>query len=453
MRRVARWVSSLLIDHHMVSVPFGILFSLCLYGADAYANEALWLKVGDVHALSAPPRAAVRVGAKGIVRVLDGDAKIRVIGLKPGVTTVTIGARVYRVRVSTTHQAEFARELRTILQSMMGLTLRDDEVFLTVDGALLRFQDWRRIASLAQRLRGEYAFQARPLPDVAEEARQHFVSLARTNGLPVVRMVSDPTIAILIPQGAKGLKTAVEGHFKSFGVQVRMAESDLHIQPLIRTRVVLAEVAKSSSRQFGLEWPTSYQANVLPNWAPEKDLMITLKALESSGQAQILATPTLLCRSGGTARFHAGGEIPIRASRTRTRIEVQWKSHGVLLKVEPKADYQGALSLKIETEVSLVDMANAVDGIPAIKKNSVQSHFDLPGKRTIALSGLMRQISGQSREGLAWLSSLPVLGALFSSETFLRNKSELIVFVTPEVYVPESSEPLALPEGWVHDER
>jgi pilus assembly protein CpaC len=136
---------------------------------------------------------------------------------------------------------------------------------------------------------------------------------------------------------------------------------------------------------------------------------------------------------------------------SRNARDVVWKQHGVILRVKPKADFQGAISLEIETEISILDMANAVDGIPALKTNSVKSHFDLAGKRTIALSGLIRQEQGRSGEGLPYLSNIPILGRLFSSKRFMNYQTELVVFVTPEIHSPEADEKIEMPEGWVRD--
>jgi pilus assembly protein CpaC len=199
-----------------------------------------------------------------------------------------------------------------------------------------------------------------------------------------------------------------------------------------------------------VEWPSEHQAQILPKIGVADNLMVTLKALEAQGLAQILASPNLLCRSGGEAKFHAGGEFPIRMY-SRFSHDVIWKEHGVLLSVRPQADFHGAISLEIETEVSVLDMAGAVEGIPALKTNTVQSHFDLPGRRTIALSGLIRQESGENKEGLPFLTGIPVLGALFSSQRFIKHQSELVVFVTPEIFVPDRDEKLEMPNGWVRN--
>ncbi len=113
----------------------------------------------------------------------------------------------------------------------------------------------------------------------------------------------------------------------------------------------------------------------------------------------------------------------------------------------------GAMSLEIETEVSIIDSGNAIEGIPAMKTNRVKSHFDLSGRKTIALSGLLRDELNLGRSGIAGLASLPILGALFRSQSYLQQKSELVIFVTPEVVLPEAAgDPVHLPEGWASDD-
>ena len=320
---------------------------------------------------------------------------------------------------------------------------------VSVTGTLLRFSDWLGISELARRYQGEYSFKARALPDVGAKALNHLQDLARAKGYPIVRFRSQPRFIAQIPNAAANLKANASELFKSYGIEVETTESELMIQPLVRTRVVLAEVTRTYGQELGVSWPASYEASVLPKFNAA-DLMVTLKALEARGQAQILASPNLLCKSGGEAKFHAGGEFPIRIF-SRTTHDVTWKQHGVLLKVQPKADFQGAISLEIETEVSLLDMAHAVEGIPALKSNMVKSHFDLPGRRTIALSGLLRQELGESKEGVPFLTGIPILGALFSSQKFMKHLSELVIFVTPEIYVPEADAAIEMPEGWVRE--
>jgi pilus assembly protein CpaC len=428
-----------------------ILIALIVLFAEAAQATDLWLKVGEVRSLPAAGGKAVRVGSKGVIKVIDGENKVRVIALKPGATPLLIGQTSYHVHVNLSQQKEFSQALSQQLQQMMGLKFVSDTQPISVDGTLLRFSDWQRIADLARKYQGEYMFRAQALPDVAQQALQHLNKLALDKGLPIVRFRMEPQFVAQVPAAAGQLKENAVTLFKPYGIKVVAQESQLMLQPLVRTRVILAEVSKETSLELGVKWPSEYNAQLLPKIAGSDDsLMATLKALESRGQAQILASPTLTCRSGGEARFHAGGEFPIRMF-SRYSNDVVWKEHGVLLAVRPQADFHGAISLEIQTEVSSLDMANAVDDIPALKTNTVESHFDLPGRRTIALSGLLRQDMGESKEGLPFLTRLPILGALFSSQKFIKHQSELVVFVTPEIFVPDSDEPLTMPQGFVND--
>ncbi len=429
------------------------LITIVLLYTQGLRASPIWLKVGEVRSLPASPEAVIRVGQRGVIRVIEEDHSIRLIGLKPGHTSLVIDSMSHTVVVARSSQKDFVMALKDELSRMKGLRLVTDTQPVEIVGTLLRFSDWKRLAMLARKFQGEYVFRAQALPDVAEVALPYFQNLAKTRGLPVLRFSAEPRFAVHVPSvsKSKGLETAAVNAFRDYGISVQAAPSDLHIEPLVRTQVILAELSRGRTREFGVEWPTSYQAQLLPKMEANQQLLVSLKALESNGQAQILASPNLLCRSGGEARFHAGGEFPIRLISRQTR-DVHWKQHGVLLKVKPKADFQGAMSIEVETEVSLLDMANAVDGIPALKTNRVKSHFDLPGKRTIALSGLIKQSLGDSKEGLPLLSSLPVLGPLFSSRKFLAEQSELVIFVTPEIHSPETETQIEMPKGWVTHE-
>lgn len=408
----------------------------------------LWMKVGESRSLPASAAAVVRVGSRGIVRAVESDSGILLIGLKDGITSLAIDNKSYLIRVSTSSEKDFGFALQKVIREMMGLKLHVDQKQLLVTGRLLRFSDWLKIADVARQYNGHYIFGATPLPDVAETALSYFRNLAERNKLPNVRFsTAAGRLNALIPQSAQGLRAAVERAYKPFGITLDISGGELNVAPLVRTRVILAEVSKSYSQELGFRWPAEYKAQLLPTFEGSDEVITTLRALEARGQAQILSSPTLLCRSGGQAQFHAGGEFPIRVFSRNSR-EVIWKAHGVILNVKPTADYQGAISLELETEISLLDMANAVDGIPAVKKNRVKSHFDLTGRKTVALSGLIRQEMGDSREGLPFLARIPVLGSLFSSRKFLNHETELVVFVTPEIYEAKADEVIQMPEGW-----
>jgi pilus assembly protein CpaC len=118
--------------------------------------------------------------------------------------------------------------------------------------------------------------------------------------------------------------------------------------------------------------------------------------------------------------------------------DVLWKKYGVILDITPKADLQKAISTRLITEVSLIDEAHRVDGIPGFLTNRIETHFDIRGEKTIALSGLIKNELGRGKQATPLLSSIPILGELFSSQDYKDNSSELIVLVTPRVLSPEN---------------
>jgi pilus assembly protein CpaC len=116
---------------------------------------------------------------------------------------------------------------------------------------------------------------------------------------------------------------------------------------------------------------------------------------------------------------------------------LQWKRYGILLKLEVKTDYSGRMSLGVECEVSSVDGAITVEGVPGFKTNRVSTYFDLLEPRTLILSGLLKSDESQAAAGLKGLTSLPIIGPLFSSQDFREDKSELIILLRPELVLPK----------------
>jgi pilus assembly protein CpaC len=214
----------------------------------------------------------------------------------------------------------------------------------------------------------------------------------------------------------------------------------------------MAEVVERVDREFGLEWSSFGEFQVLPKADFATSLTATLKALESRGLGKILATPRILCRSGAEAEFHSGGEFPIPVTEYQSHYKTQniiWKKHGIVLKFKPQADRQGRMSIKIYAELSVLSEQQA-GGVPALLINKIESEFDLSKPQTVALSGLIRQDWLKGRSGLPWISQIPVLGSLFGSENFLNRKSELVIFVTPRI-LRETGSDTRMPEGWNRD--
>jgi pilus assembly protein CpaC len=434
-------------------MSFAVWFSMLLLLLFVFSTRAddLVVPFGQSKTISVREGQNIRIGSKSLLGVADFGSHLVLTGKKIGETSLSVGSQSQIVQVVPREVEKLRQEFALAFAKMKGLRLSWKSGRLLVDGQLYRFSDWVRLSAIANAVHANYVFAAHPLAPVGEEAIQHFTEIAKANGVPTPRLALAPDLTVSLPAGSETYEKIAEKTFAPFGLEVRVTPSQVRLMPLVRTRVILAELSHESSQTFGVSWPAGYEAKVLPQYAPD-DLTLKLNALETKGLGKVLAAPNLLCRSGSQADFLAGGEFPVRTSKIFAG-EVNWKQHGVILKVKPTADAGGAISLDIETEVSLLDKANAVENVPALKTNRVHSHFDISGKRTIALSGLLREDWGLNREGLAGLSALPVLGRLFGSRSFQERKSELVIFVTPEVLLPEIAEDeLRLPEGWARDD-
>jgi pilus assembly protein CpaC len=256
-------------------------------------------------------------------------------------------------------------------------------------------------------------------------------------GLPDLALQLSPRATVSIPSDSKDLEDRVARVLGPFGFQIEKSTSTVGLEPLVRVQIILAEVRKKAMSRIGIEWPGSIGGQLLPSplLPASGELLIGLNALEENGLGKILASPTLLCRSGKAAEFLAGGEFPIRITGHKAN-DLTWKKHGVLLKIAPVADYSGRMSIAITTEVSIIDSAHVVEGVPGLLTNRIETHFDLSRSRTIALSGLIKKEWGEARAGLPGLVNIPILGALFGSQDYREDRTELVVFVTPEVLKP-----------------
>ncbi len=405
--------------------------------------RVLVMAQGESRQLSTSDQANVRVSHGHVLGASHFDSRtILLVARRPGTTTLHVGHQSYRVEVLPSRVFRDYLKLKEVLQPLKGLQLEVFDQKLHIGGVLWRLGDWRRLADSG----GTYSWRAQLAPEIEELAQSHLETVLRKQGLAQVRLeLGRGTGArALVPQGQPELLESTRSALQPYGFEVELDPSALGLAPLVRMQVILAEVSRQWGRQMGLEWGLNYQAQVLPQFHQEGGLLVSLQALESRGEGQILASPNLLCRSGGEAEFLAGGEFPIRTGGFGRR-QVEWKSHGVRLHFKPLADSSGRMSIELTAEVSLIDPGVSVDGIPALKTNRIQSHFDLSESKTLVLSGLLREQSGLSREGLPLLSQLPVIGPLFSSQNYLREKSELIVFVTPELLNSQAPTPKPVP--------
>src|SRR5213075_440064 len=191
----------------------------------------------------------------------------------------------------------------------------------------------------------------------------------------------------------------------------------------------------------------------------------TLRAMESAGVMRTLAEPNLTAISGESATFIAGGEFPVPAGYAcdpTTHVcttSISFKKFGISLNFTPVVMTEGRISLRVMTEVSELSNDNSITlsqsvtastvnsvTIPSIKTRRAETTLEIPSGGSMAMAGLIQEQTKQAVNGLPGLDQLPVLGALFRSQDFVNNQTELMVLVTPYVVRAVAQKEMSRPD-------
>ncbi|WP_144763544.1 type II and III secretion system protein family protein [Methylobacterium dankookense] len=255
----------------------------------------------------------------------------------------------------------------------------------------------------------------------------------------------------------------------------------------VMLRVTVAEVSRTVLKQFGVNlsgnWSNLNLVNASPlaisggqfptgnlisgtiNGPGGASLTATLKAFEQAGVSRILAEPTLTAISGESAKFTAGGELPVPSSQTCTPalvagqqptcvVGIAFKKYGVSLNFTPVVQSENRISIRVGTEVSEIDpqnsysfvSGNSTTAVPGLTVRNSETTVELPSGGTMMTAGLIQQKSKSAIAGLPGLINLPILGALFRSRDYQRQETELMIMVTPFIAKPIEPRQVSRPD-------
>lgn len=158
-----------------------------------------------------------------------------------------------------------------------------------------------------------------------------------------------------------------------------------------------------------------------------------------NGDAYILAAPELNTKSGGTATFLAGGEVPIPRAGALGTTDVEYKPYGIKLNIQPTVDANNIISAHLVTEISQIDPSVTYGGMPGFLTRNASSDISMRAGETLAISGLVSADALGDSTGMPFLGRLPIIGQLFRSDSFRSKKSDLVIFVTPVISDPAFS--------------
>jgi pilus assembly protein CpaC len=362
---------------------FWILFATLLGCSQVHAQtripEQIVLFVGDTRVIDADT-SRIAIGNGSIVSVsAPAPGQLLFLGATPGVTTVNIwtqSGEQYRIAVNVT-ESDINAALATVNQLLQGtenITARIAGSRIVLEGDRVRDADQKRAQSITE----------------------------------------------------------------SFGGMVMNFIGKLGWEQMIHFNVKILEVRRTAVRQLGIRWDTATNG---PSVGIASRIDVKLNAvlnsqieiLEQKGDAYVIAEPTLSCRSGGTAHFVSGGELPIPITDGLGQTTVEFKEFGVILDVKPVSDRTGTIYAQIDTEVSQVDQSVTVLGVPGFTKRKSVTEVNMREGETIAIAGLVDRSRSKDRQQVPGLGSLPVVGAAFRTTQTRNSETELLVLISPRI--------------------
>ncbi len=250
----------------------------------------------------------------------------------------------------------------------------------------------------------------------------------------------------------------------------------------INLRVRVAEVARSITKQFGVNWEVLGNiGDATLGFARGADILIdgdgvlsrigngtnyfggysdenvsinnVIDALDEEGLLTVLAEPNLTALSGETAEFLAGGEFPVPVPQEDGAITIQYKPFGVSLEFTPTVVDENLINLQVKPEVSQLSSASAITVggvfIQSLLTRRAETTVELASGQSFAIGGLLNNDGDNNISKTPLLGDIPILGALFRSSSFQRNETELIIIVTPYLVRPSNSRIAEPTDGYI----
>jgi general secretion pathway protein D len=245
-------------------------------------------------------------------------------------------------------------------------------------------------------------------------------------------------------------------------VTIENALRQLDAAPLqVLLEAAIAEVTLTNDLQYGVQYfyqpnasntlalsstPSINIAQAFPGFSymfsQGTNIRVVLNTLASVTHVEVISSPEVLVLNNHTATLQVGDQVPIATSQAVSVVggespivnSIDYRSTGIILKVTPRVNQGGMVTMEISQEVSDVASTNtsSLDS-PTITQRKIDSTVAVQDNETIALGGLIKSTKTNGSSGLPFLSDIPVVGGLFGTQTHNLDRTELIVLITPHV--------------------
>lgn len=290
------------------------------------------------------------------------------------------------------------------------------------------------------------------------------------NGSPAANTAPGASAPILpnvrISADAVNNDLLIYANQESYGIIKRALEQIDRPQLQVAIDATIAEVTLNDNLQYGVQFflksanlgaPTdtgsivntaanAALSRVLPGFnflvGTEAQPQVILNALHSITDVKILSNPSLVVVDNQMATLQVGDQIPVTTQSAQSVIapgapvvsNVDYRNTGIILNVAPRINANGNVLLNIEQEISSVaNNANANTLTPTVSQRKVRSTIAVASGQTVLLAGLISETRSRGRNGIPGLDAVPGLGELLSQNTGSVQRTELIIFIRPQI--------------------
>jgi general secretion pathway protein D len=168
---------------------------------------------------------------------------------------------------------------------------------------------------------------------------------------------------------------------------------------------------------------------------------LILDALHTVTDVRVLSNPSLVVLDNQPAILQVGDSVPI-STGTATVLTanntvvntIDYRNTGIILRVVPRINSNGNVVLDIEQEISNVSPTSAANSLtPTVSQRKVKSSIAVQSGQTVLLAGLISDTENITRPGIPLLDELPGLGQIFAHKDKTVGRTELIIFIRPQI--------------------
>jgi general secretion pathway protein D len=231
----------------------------------------------------------------------------------------------------------------------------------------------------------------------------------------------------------------------NYGVQFFLSSRNLGL-PADRGSVLNTTATQAPSPSTAEKAATAFVNRAFPGFnfliGPENQPNMILDALHAVTDLKVLSNPSVVVIDNQVATLQVGDEVPISTGSATVLTgnntvvnTIDYRSTGIILRVSPRITANGSVRLEIEQEISNVptNSGSSPTLTPTVSQRRVRSSVSVANGQTVLLAGLITERQSGSRSGVPVLEQIPGLGEVFSSTGKGTTRTELIIFIRPQI--------------------